>query len=65
MMDDNVKYKIELAGKQSGAMQGLEGHTKICCKSSRKLLLKVTIKHYALKRPEWQENGESTVGRPQ
>lgn len=42
MTDDNVKQKTELAGRQSWAVQGLEGHTKIFCKSTRKLSLKVT-----------------------
>lgn len=41
-------------GDKAGLCEALWA-TKVCPKSNRKLLVKVTIKGYALKRPGWQE----------
>lgn len=46
--------KIELAGRQSWAVQGLVGH-KGLSQEQQEAFVKVTIKGYALKRPGWQE----------
>lgn len=60
--------KTRLAGRQGWAAQSLVGHVKICPKSNRRppsgwfFIIRVTSQGYALKRPGWQKNGESTRG---
>lgn len=50
---------------KAGLYETLWTTHKFVPRATGNVLVKVTIKRYALKRPGWQETGTSTAGRPE